>query len=173
MRAWLAVALVGATAAGCGSASKSPTASTGGTAHGQPVSPSAGAGAGLEIAVRRTAPFGQILVDARRRTLYLFTRDSGPASQCAGACARAWPPAVTSAAPRATGGARASLLGRARRADGTTQVTYAGHPLYYFLGDRSRGDINCQNATEFGGTWLLVDPSGRAIHKNAPPCPKP
>src|ERR1700721_2070177 len=75
---------------------------------------------------------GTILVDSQGRTLYLFTHDSGSTSTCTGACAAAWPPLVTNGAPTATTGAMASLLGTTKRADGTTQVTYNGHPLYRF-----------------------------------------
>ena len=106
--------------------------------------------------------FGRILVDGSGRTLYLFTRDRGR-SRCYGACARAWPPFLTRGRPRARAGARPGLLGTTRRRDGTRQVTYRGHPLYYYVGDRRPGDILCQNVVEFGGTWLIVSPAGRAI----------
>jgi predicted lipoprotein with Yx(FWY)xxD motif len=55
------------------------------------------------------------------------------------------------------------LLGTTRRRDGRLQVTYAGHPLYYFKGDTAPGQITCQNASEFGGLWLVVNPSGAAV----------
>jgi len=109
--------------------------------------------------------YGRILVDGQGRTLYLFTRDRGPKSRCYGACARAWPPflAGADAAPQAAGGANAAKLGTTARRGGTTQVTYAGHPLYYYVDDRKPGQILCEDVAEFGGTWLVVSPSGRAV----------
>jgi predicted lipoprotein with Yx(FWY)xxD motif len=58
---------------------------------------------------------------------------------------------------------RAALLGVTRRNDGRLQVTYAGHPLYYYVGDKRPGQVLCQAVTEFGGTWYVVAPDGRAI----------
>jgi predicted lipoprotein with Yx(FWY)xxD motif len=109
--------------------------------------------------------YGQILVDGQGRTLYLFTRDRGAKSRCYGACARAWPPflAGVDTAPQAAGGADAAKLGTTARRGGTAQVTYAGHPLYYYVDDRKPGQILCQDVAEFGGTWLVVTPSGRAV----------
>jgi kynurenine formamidase len=77
--------------------------------------------------------------------------------------ARAWPPFLVRGRPRAGRGVRASLIGTVRRRDGTRQVTYRGHPLYYYVGDTRPGEVSCQNVVEFGGTWLVVAPSGRAI----------
>ena len=63
----------------------------------------------------------------------------------------------------AGGGARGSLVGSVRRRDGLLQVTYAGHPLYHYVGDRRPGQVLCQAVPEFGGTWYVVAPSGNAI----------
>ncbi|MGI8800901.1 MAG: COG4315 family predicted lipoprotein [Solirubrobacteraceae bacterium] len=110
----------------------------------------------------RTAPgYGQLLVDAKGRTLYLFTADRGHRSACAGACATAWPPLLVSHAPRGGRGIRAGRLSLIRRAGGQTQLAYYGQPLYYYIGDRQPGQINCQDAEEFGGHWWLVKPNGR------------
>jgi predicted lipoprotein with Yx(FWY)xxD motif len=117
---------------------------------------------GTVITVRRSR-YGRVLFDGRGRALYLFTRERGSRSRCYGACATAWPPAFTDGAPRAAGGARQRLLGTTRRRDGRTQVTYGGHPLYYYVGDTGPGVINCQDVVEFGGTWLVLGPDGRAI----------
>lgn len=106
--------------------------------------------------------YGRVLFDGRPR-LYLFTRERSSRSRCYGACATAWPPFLTTGEPRARTGARESLLGTTRRRDGKTQVTYRGHPLYYYVTDRKPGQITCQDVVEFGGTWLVVSPSGRAV----------
>ena len=108
--------------------------------------------------------YGTILFDGRGFVLYAFTHDPRGHSTCSGACAKAWPPYLVRSRPSAAAGATRSLLGTIRRADGTTQVTYAGRPLYYYVGDRKAGQILCQNVTEFGGTWLVVSPTGRAVH---------
>jgi len=107
--------------------------------------------------------FGRILVDGHGRTLYLFTRDRNGRSRCYGACAQAWPPQLTKGAQVAGKGLDRRKLGTTTRRGGATQVTYAGHPLYYYVGDRKPGQILCQNVVEFGGTWLVVSPAGRAV----------
>ena len=83
----------------------------------------------------KTGSLGTFLVDAKGRTLYLWDADHGSKSSCGGACAQAWPPLTTTSTPKAGGKAKASLLGTTTRSDGSREVTYAGHPLYYFAGD--------------------------------------
>src|SRR3954452_20699703 len=100
--------------------------------------------------------YGRILVDGAGRTLYLFTRDRSGKSRCYGACARAWPPLLTRAEPRTAGDADTAKLGTPPRRAGKTQVTFAGHPLYRYVGDRKAGQILFQDVDEFGGTWLVV-----------------
>src|SRR5437763_3273931 len=107
--------------------------------------------------------YGRVLVDQRGHALYLFTHDTGTKSTCSGACARAWPPFLVSGRGRGAAGARTSLIGVTRRRDGSHQLTYAGHPLYYYVGDRLPGQILCQDVEEFGGHWWVVSPSGRPI----------
>jgi len=107
--------------------------------------------------------YGKILFDGRGRVLYLFARDRGGRSSCSGACAKAWPPLLTKGAPRALSGVNANVLGTTRRGNGTLQVTYAKHPLYYFKGDTKPGQIKCQNVSNFGGLWLVVAPSGKPV----------
>jgi predicted lipoprotein with Yx(FWY)xxD motif len=107
--------------------------------------------------------YGNILVDGTGRALYLFTRDSAPQSRCYGACARNWPPFLAAGQPSATAQARAGLLGRTPRHDGSHQVTYRGHPLYYYIGDRHPGEVLCQDVEEFGGHWYVVARSGNAV----------
>jgi predicted lipoprotein with Yx(FWY)xxD motif len=104
--------------------------------------------------------YGQVLVDGRGFALYVFTRDRHGKSACSGACAAAWPPYLVKQAAKAGAGTRSTLLGTTKRSDGTLQVTYAGRPLYYYVGDRSPGQILCQNVSEYGGLWLVVRASG-------------
>ena len=91
------------------------------------------------------------------------TADSRRASSCYGTCAKAWPPFLTKSVPRALRGADRAKLGTVKRRNGTTQVTYAGHPLYYYVGDTKPGQILCQNVREYGGLWLVVSPSGKLV----------
>jgi len=107
--------------------------------------------------------YGTILFDGRGYVVYAFTADSRTASRCSGSCARAWPPFLTAGKPIARTGAAQRLLGRIRRSEGTQQVTYAGHPLYYYVGDRKPAQILCQNVVEFGGRWLVVSRKGTFV----------
>ena len=112
----------------------------------------------------RSTKYGRILFDGRGRALYAFTRDRrGGRSQCYGACAKAWP--VYFASERLLGdkGVRQPLIGTTRRRDGRRQVTYNGRPLYYYSGDKSPGQVLCQNVDEFGGTWLVLRPTGQLV----------
>jgi predicted lipoprotein with Yx(FWY)xxD motif len=111
----------------------------------------------------RASSYGTILFDGRGFVLYVFTRDSRTHSLCTGACAKAWPPYLARGRLEASAGAVAKLLGTIRRADGTTQITYAGRPLYYYVGDRMPGQILCQDVSEYGGRWLVVRPTGKPV----------
>ena len=111
----------------------------------------------------KASAFGNVLFDGRGFVVYGFTRDTRARSTCAGRCAAAWPPYLVPARPRAGAGISARLIGTTRRADGKLQATYAGRPLYYYVGDRRPGQILCQNVTEFGGVWRVVRPSGRLV----------
>src|ERR671934_400631 len=107
--------------------------------------------------------YGKILFDGRGCVLYLFARDRAGRSSCSGACAKAWPPFLTKGAPKSGRGINGKLLGTTKRRDGTLQVTYAKHPLYYFKEDTRPGQIKCQNVSNFGGLWLVVSPSGKPV----------
>jgi predicted lipoprotein with Yx(FWY)xxD motif len=111
----------------------------------------------------RNSEYGRILFDGRGYVLYGFTADGRRRSVCTGACAAAWPPYLVKGATRAGQGVKKSLLGTIRRADGKRQVTYAGRPLYYYVGDRRPGQILCQDVFEFGGDWLVVRPNGAFV----------
>jgi predicted lipoprotein with Yx(FWY)xxD motif len=110
----------------------------------------------------KSSRFGKVLFDGRGYVLYAFTRD-GRRSTCYGACAKAWPVYYAKAGLVAGLGVKRALLATTTRRDGRRQISYAGLPLYYWAGDTKPGRIGCQNATEFGGTWLVVRPSGRLV----------
>ena len=122
---------------------------------------------GALVALGKTA-LGSVLVDARGRTLYLFDKDKHGRSACYGACATYWPPLLSSAKPRREKGVRASLLGLTTRTDGKRQVTYAGHPLYRFVGDKQAGQTTGEGLTDFGAPWDAIAASGRAVEPTTP-----
>jgi predicted lipoprotein with Yx(FWY)xxD motif len=111
----------------------------------------------------KPSAYGQILFDGRGHVLYAFTHDTQNRSTCSGACAKAWPPFVVRSRPRAGTGVTARRIGTVRRRDGSFQATYAGRPLYYYVGDREPGKILCQNVFEYGGVWRVVRPSGALV----------
>lgn len=115
------------------------------------------------VQVRATS-LGKILADAKGHTLYLFTADKGKASACnSSACLGLWPPLTTTGAPIAGTGAKAALLGTAKRKDGRLQVTYGGHPLYFFAGDKKAGQTAGENIDHFGGEWYAVSAAGKKV----------
>src|SRR6266849_8813049 len=111
------------------------------------------------------SPLGRILVDSKGRTLYDFPPDKSGASTCYGACAAIWPPLTTAGKPHAGAGVRASLLGTTKRTDGKLEVTYNGHPLYYFVTDRKPGQTTGQGVNQFGAPWWVLSPAGKEIHR--------
>ena len=126
----------------------------------------AGAASGKSATVSvRKVKLGRVLVSSSGRTLYLFMKDKNGKSACAGACARAWPPLMTSGKPRAGKGVNAKLLGTTRRASGT-QVRYDGHPLYMYFGDKKAGQTNGEGSTAFGAAWYVLAPNGHRIDKS-------
>jgi predicted lipoprotein with Yx(FWY)xxD motif len=110
---------------------------------------------------------GRILVDVHGKTLYLWAHDKGRRSTCYGQCAAYWPPLVSNGKPVARAGAHANLLGTSRRNDGRMQVTYAGHPLYYFVQDTKPGQTKGEGLTGFGGRWDPVSAAGKAVRKGS------
>ena len=106
---------------------------------------------------------GAFLTAGSGRAVYLWAKDGMNMSACSGACATAWPPVPATGTLTATGGAKASDLGTITRSDGTKQVTYDGHPLYYFVGDSAAGKTNGQGSDNFGAKWWLVASSGAKI----------
>lgn len=120
---------------------------------------------GARVNVARS-PLGRIVVDSKGITLYDFPPDKGTRSVCYGACAALWPPLLTHGKPVAGTGVRASLLGTTKRKDGKVQVTYGGHPLYYFVSDRKPGQLTGQGLDQFGGPWWVISPAGKEIHRH-------
>jgi predicted lipoprotein with Yx(FWY)xxD motif len=112
------------------------------------------------VQVGEDEELGQFLVDAEGMTLYLFTNDTENTSNCDEDCIQNWPPLLTEGEPTAGEGADAALLGTTERADGDTQVTYNGWPLYYFVNDEAAGDTTGQAA---GEVWYVVSPQGEAV----------
>jgi predicted lipoprotein with Yx(FWY)xxD motif len=102
----------------------------------------------------------------KKLTVYMFAADHGSASACYAACAAAWPPVLTSGSPKAEGGASAAKLGTITRSEGAKQVTYAGHPLYYYTPDSTESDITGQGINSFGALWYVLSPGGQVIKKS-------
>ena len=109
---------------------------------------------------------GRIVVDGKGHTLYLFEKDKNRRSACYGPCATYWPPLLTHGKPVARAGPKQSLLGTTRRANGSQQVTYAGHPLYRFALDRKPGQTSGEGLQDFGGGWDAVSPAGKKVESN-------
>jgi predicted lipoprotein with Yx(FWY)xxD motif len=157
-------ALVLAACGGSSTSSSSGSSSTPSYGAAKPATsnPSSSSGAASVLSTK-TSSLGTFLVDAKGRALYLWDADHGSKSTCSGACAQAWPPLTTTATPKASGAVKASLLGTTKRADGSREVTYAGHPLYYFAGDTAPGQTTGQGSDGFGAPWWVVTPAGKAI----------
>jgi len=112
------------------------------------------------VVITANSKYGPMLYDASGQPIYLFDKERSSTPQCYGACAEAWPPVFTKGLPRARKSTRESLLGTTRRQDGRLQVTYAGHPLYFYAHE-GKYQVLCHDVTEYGGTWLVVRPDGR------------
>jgi predicted lipoprotein with Yx(FWY)xxD motif len=149
------VALALAVAACGGGSSYGGSASTA-----APASTPSRAGASVNLA---STKLGKVLADAQGRTLYLFEADKGATSNCAGACANVWPPLATAAKPTAGAGVDAAKLGTTKRADGSTEITYNGHPLYTYAGDTAPGQTSGQAINGFGAEWYALSAAGDKI----------
>ena len=145
--------------AACSSSSNYSSSGGSGAASSKPA-------AGKSVTVETSSgSLGTYLTDGSGRALYLFDSDHANASTCSGACASAWPPLTTKGIPKASGSARTSMLATITRSDGSKQVAYGGHPLYYFAGDTATGDTNGEGVDGFGAKWWVVSPSGASITK--------
>jgi len=115
----------------------------------------------------RSGALGTFLTDAAGKSLYMFASDTPTRSTCTGQCLTYWPPFDASRMPAAGSGVTASSLGTITSANGPKQVTYNGHPLYYFLQDKAAGDTNGQGSDNFGAKWWLLTPAGDPITASA------
>ena len=147
--------------AACGSSSSSNTSTH--AASSTPASTNASATSIMVKTAHSSA--GTYLVGPSGRALYLWVADPKNKSVCSGACAKIWPPLTTTGKPGTSGGAMSADLGTITRSDGTKQVTYKGHALYYYAADTSSGQTTGQGSNSFGAKWWLVAPSGAAITK--------
>ncbi len=196
MRKPIAYGCLAATAvliAGCGSSgygsgssnAKSTTTQAGGTTTSAIASPSAygagaassaygagsassgGSGTAVVVATKQAKAGTVLAAGPKKLTVYMFEADKGSTSACSGACAGVWPPVTSAAAATASGQAVAADLGTIKRADGTTQVTYKGHPLYFFAKDKDDGDAYGQGLNSFGAGWYVLAPSGNKIDSDS------
>ncbi|MEW1720364.1 hypothetical protein [Streptomyces sp. NPDC093109] len=123
------------------------------------------------VSAKPVGAYGDVLVNHKDRTLYLFEADKADKSSCTGSCEKTWRPLIVKNKPEAgTGGVKAKLLGTTTRANGAKQVTYDGHPLYTYQGDHHPGEAHGQGKNEFGGKWYVVDVKGKAV-TTPPPSP--
>jgi predicted lipoprotein with Yx(FWY)xxD motif len=135
--------------------------------------PQHAAAAGSAISIR-TTPLGGTLVDANGRTLYLFAGDRTNVSRLSGAGLSVWPRFIATGLVKASNGAQAAKIGTITSPSGIRQVTYNGHPLYYYVGDSAPGSTRGQGLNQFGALWYVLGPAGNAVtssasHSTAPP----
>ena len=124
---------------------------------------SAATGGGTQLIVRGS-DYGNVVFGPDGRAVYMFAPDRGSKSTCYGTCAKSWHPLLTKGRPLAGPGVKATLLGTTTRKDGSVQVTYNGHPLYFdnMSGEsNAAGEIRCQHLNVNGGIWLIVKPNGQ------------
>ncbi|MFI7400603.1 hypothetical protein ACIBW9_08950 [Streptomyces sp. NPDC049541] len=147
------IALAGLALAGCGGG--------GGSVHS---ARPAAATTDTSVIKASHSPVGDILVDGRGRTLYLFTEDGKNTNSmnCDAACMKLWP--HMEGKPHAGAGVEANLVGHTK-GSGKVQVTYAGHPLYYYAKDRKAGDLKGQGIDK---VWYVLNAKGTAIKKAVP-----
>jgi predicted lipoprotein with Yx(FWY)xxD motif len=144
--------------------SSAASASSSAAAAGTQTAAAATTGPVATVMVKQGGKLGKILAAGPKRlTVYLFESDHGSTSTCTGACARVWPPVTTSGDPKAQGGAVAADLSTITRSDGTKQVAYKGHPLYYYVKDGDNGDAYGQGINSFGAGWYVLSPNGGKV----------
>lgn len=149
--------------AACSTGSSGTAAAGSSSPAGASSSSAAAGGSGSTVITTASSSAGTFLANGSGHAVYLWTKDSNGMSACSGACAGAWPPVTTTGTVTASGGAKSSDLGTITRSDGTKQVTYDGHPLYFFSGDSGPGMASGQGNDGFGAKWWLVSPSGSDV----------
>jgi predicted lipoprotein with Yx(FWY)xxD motif len=130
--------------------------------------PRVAAGSAVSVA---HSPLGQTLVDANGRTLYLFQADKPSISTVSQAGLAVWPAFTATTTPQARAGATATMISTTTGSGGSRQVTYNGHPLYYYVGDKQPGDAHGQRLNQFGAVWYVISPSGHAVTSPVPAVP--
>jgi predicted lipoprotein with Yx(FWY)xxD motif len=165
LRGACVIGAIAAFAAACGGGSSgssnaaAPSSSSGSSG-------SSGGGSAVVVSTHNGA-YGTYLSDGSGKALYMFEPDKTNSSTCYGECAKFWPPLTSSGAATASGGVTQSMLATTKRTDGTTQITYAGHPLYHFAEDKSAGDTKGEGLNLSGGEWYLLSTQGTSIEKKA------
>jgi predicted lipoprotein with Yx(FWY)xxD motif len=166
--------------AGCGSssssssttsapASTSPATSSSATSTSTPASTTAAGGTGVAVSIKHgklgkpAKAYTFLGAGPKQLTVYVWDADTGSKSTCYGACATVWPPVTTTGMPQISGGVSSAMLGTTKRTDGTTQLTYNGHPLYYFAKDGDSGDAYGEGSKAFGAGWYVMMPNGHDI----------
>jgi predicted lipoprotein with Yx(FWY)xxD motif len=172
--------------AGCGSSkskttsssnaatSSTPAATSGSTSatttssnRGYGAGASGGTSASAATVTTKHGELGTILAAGPKKlTVYLFESDTPTHSTCSGACSAVWPPVTTSGSAGVSGAAMSADLGTITRPDGSKQVTYKGHPLYYFSKDKDSGDSYGEGLKTFGSEWYVLAPSGKKVDKS-------
>ncbi len=162
----LVVPVLALLAAACGSSSKKTSATTPAPATSTPSTAASPAAGGTKISSATIAGLGRVLVDAQGKTLYVFAPDNAKAVTCKASCASVWPPVKLSGAKAiAAGAVKGSLLGSDPNPGGGKVVTYAGWPLYGYIGDQGPGTANGQAKNITGGLWYVISTSGQVIKK--------
>jgi predicted lipoprotein with Yx(FWY)xxD motif len=159
---------VGLLIAGCGGST---------TSSGQPASssaPSSSTASTRATVQLGNSNLGSVVVDDRGLAVYTLSSDKTGSSSCTGSCASVWPPVTVAAGTKPGAGQGVTgTLAVIKRADGTEQVTIAGHPLYRYTGDTATGQVNGQGIKSFGGTWYAVTATGTPASSGSAPSSSP
>ena len=163
MKLVVALGITALILAGCGGGSPANTNSA--TSAEESTGATTASQQAATVAATTNPELGEILVDGNGRTLYLFEADQNGTSACSGECAQVWPPLTIQGEPKAGEGVSAEKLDTITREDGTIQVAYNGHPLYYYAPDSQPGDTKGEGLEQFGAEWYVVSPSGQKVEE--------
>jgi len=151
-----------AAACSSGTSSSSSTPAATATSAGAAAASASSTGSAAVISTKSSSG-GAFLTNGSGRAVYMWVKDAKDQSMCTGSCASTWPPVTTTGSVTASGSAVPADLGTITRSGGTKQVTYDGHPLYYYVGDTGAGTVNGQGSTGYGAYWWILAPSGAPI----------